>query len=661
MKKTVIPVVSFAITFLLFFQLAGTLVSSIYTLDLLHTSLDAKALGVLFFFAPVIYLVFRKNTPKWLPWVLFILIFFARGLTPTLNTSDRMLISGVGTAAIICLFPIMVQARVRGEATYRIGFLASVGLALSVVLSVMLRTANFGIDYSLTSAGSWLGWLLGALVGLTPFWMEFDSPVDSTRSEKRGVTSSLLGIFMVLTLIYFSFSAPAVFSRWTEGNYAVIVLCVSLLSLGWIVTLLIKPDLLSRLTPRVLIAWNLLFSLAVLGTILAHRVSFPMAVDSPAVIVSAPSLIQNLPLIVMLLLFPVLYLDVHIFWNRLQASKATPGQMAGGLLLGSFSLVLLVFMNIFTNVWGYVAPVSPFFRNKYWLPFLLICGLICLVVVLLRQDSSITEPKRGEPVLWVWGLLLVGILVVTTNGLFVKLVQPDPGARISSLTIMTYNIQQGNDSSGEQSYLRQLANIQNVAPDILAIQEGDSTRISLNNVDLIRFFADRLGYYSYYGPTTVTGSYGTAILSRFPLKNTLSVFTYSDQDENGTAEAQIEVEGRTFTIYNVHPDGTDDAKLALARAVLDRASTQSNVIILGDFNMRDYDAGYKLIDSVYTNSWMSVYPTGINIAGLDMTGKNRIDHIFVSKSLQVRDAAYLLPPASATDHPLHWAVIYWNK
>jgi len=641
--------------------MAGTLVSSIYTLDLLHTSLDAKVLGVLFFFAPVIYLRFGKRTQIWLPWLLCILIFFARGLTPLLDTSERMLVSGVGTAAIVCLFPLMVRARVRGAAPSGTGSLAGIGLALAVAISAMLRTANFGIDYSLTGAGSWLGWLLGVLAGLTPFWMVFDHPVEPIQPKQKGVTASLVGFFMVLTLIYFTFSAPAVFSRWTEGNYSAIILCVSLLSLTWIMTLLIKPNLLSRLTPRFLIAWNLLFSLAVTGTILAHRVSFPTTPDSHAVVVSAPMFIQQIPLILMLLLFPILYLDLQIFWGKLQTSEATIGQMTGGLLLGSFSLVLLVFMNIFSNVWGYVAPISPFFRNKYWLPFLIICGLISLVVVLLRREPIIEDSNKGEPVLWVWGLFLVGILLVTTNGLFVKIIPPDPHARVSSLTIMTYNIQQGNDSNGEQSYLRQLANIQKVSPDILAIQEGDSTRISLNNMDLIRFFADKLGYYTYYGPTTVTGSYGTAILSRFPLQKTLSFFTYSDQDENGTAEAQIDVDGRTFTIYNVHPDGTDEAKLALAQAVLERASTQSNVIILGDFNMRDYDAGYKLIDSVYTNSWMSVYPTGISTAGLDMTGKNRIDHIFVSKDLKVRDAVYLLPPASATDHPLHWAVIYWQK
>lgn len=43
-----------------------------------------------------------------------------------------------------------------------------------------------------------------------------------------------------------------------------------------------------------------------------------------------------------------------------------------------------------------------------------------------------------------------------------------------------------------------------------------------------------------------------------------------------------------------------------------------------------------------------------------MSGDNRIDHFFISHDLGVRDPVYLLPPAPATDHPVHWAEIYWE-
>jgi endonuclease/exonuclease/phosphatase family metal-dependent hydrolase len=233
-------------------------------------------------------------------------------------------------------------------------------------------------------------------------------------------------------------------------------------------------------------------------------------------------------------------------------------------------------------------------------------------------------------------------------------------ANKSSLLVMTYNIQQANDIFGERSYLRQLDIMRRLSPDIIALQESDSTRVSINNNDYARYYAGKLGYYSYYGPKTVTGTYGTALLSKYPLENTHTVFSYSDKDEIGTTVAEVMVGGRRFTIYDVHPDGSDTAMLVFARTLLERSKDKPYVMALGDYNLRDYEEAYKLIDSAYTNAWTSVYPSEISPDGVDMSGENRIDHIFFSPSLSVRDPVYLLPPASATDHPVHWAELYWR-
>jgi len=139
----------------------------------------------------------------------------------------------------------------------------------------------------------------------------------------------------------------------------------------------------------------------------------------------------------------------------------------------------------------------------------------------------------------------------------------------------------------------------------------------------------------------------------------LTFFTFSDQDEIGTVEVQIVVGGKRFTIYDVHPDGTDEAKLAFAKVLLSRARDKENVIAVGDYNSRGWEETYNLFASQLKNAWMSIYPTGIDQNGLDMSGRNRIDHIFVSPHLVVSDPVYLLPPESGTDHPAHWAVISW--
>lgn len=651
---------AFALIFLFFIQMAGVLVESIYILDLMNTSLDAKVLGLLFFFTPVLLILIRKQTPAWMLWLVFGLLFVARGIVPYVNTLNRMLASGVATGSTLLLLAFLMTARQKDDARPNKPLAVSAALALAVALSVLLRTFNYSLDYSLVSSGGWLGWGFLLLLGWTLTRVVFSDTPTAPRSN-RGVAPALLGIFLTVILAYFAFSAPAVIARWTQGNYFLIVTTVSLLSIAWVFLTLTKPDLPDRISRRALLIWNLFFLFTLTMTLFAQRVSFPLTQDSPAITVGAPTWIQYLPLIGMLLSFPVIFLDLRVFFNVIHQANPAPNTLMPGMLLGSLTLVLLVFINIFTNVWGYVEPVSTIFRNQYYLPYLLIAGGITLLAWrLYSMESVAVQDSRGKTFTG-WAALLV-LISLGTSLASLRTANPqtaDPNK--TSLVVMTYNIQEANDGFGERSHDRQLELIQKVSPDILALQESDSARISLNNNDYVRYYASQLGYYSYYGPTTVTGTFGTAILSKYPLQNTRSVFTYSDTDEIGTAEAEIEVNGRVFNIYNVHPDGSDAAMLIFVNELIERARDKPNVIALGDFNLRDYEEGYQLMAGIYGNAWTSVYPSKIGADGTDMSGKNRIDHIFISDHLKVRDAFYILPPGSATDHPVHWAKIFWEK
>jgi endonuclease/exonuclease/phosphatase family metal-dependent hydrolase len=660
MKKIFPVIIAFAIVFLFFIQAAGTLVESIYILDLMNTNLDAKVLGLLFFFTPLLLIPFYKKFPRQLLWITFAVLLLSHGLLPTLNTANRVLASGFGTGAALSLFFLLLTSKPRGETHSQAGLWGSAGIALAVSLSVLLRTLDYGLDYSLTPAGGWAGWAFGLSLG----WMLVHLDLGSEpAAEKKagGVTPAIVGFFLVLTLVWFAFSAPAVIARWTEGNYTLIVITIGLLAAGWVLLSLSRPQFLQRIASRILLFWNLAFTLCLTGTILAHGVPFPPTPDSAAVVVGAPTWLQGLPLVLMLLLFPVIFLDMRVFLDQIRQAAPAPRDLVPGILLGSVALILLIFAHIFTNVWGYVKPVSLPFRGKFWLPYLLLAGIITLLIWRAKRVEPGSEKESGGRFHWAWALLLgVVFLGTMVRALPAKRIQVDATDR-SSLVVMTYNIQEANDGSGEKSYDRQLALIRSVSPDILSLQETDSTRISLNNNDYVRYYAEKLGYYSYYGPTTVTGTYGTAILSKYPLLNTRTAFSYSDKDEIGTAEAEIEVDGLRFTIYDVHPDGSDTAMLVFAKTLLERSKDKPYVIALGDYNLRDYEEAYQLINSVYTNAWVSVYPSKISADGVDMSGENRIDHIFVSHTLGVRNPIYVLPPASATDHAVHWTEIYWGN
>jgi len=654
LKKIPLLAFAFAILWLFFIQSAGTLVESIYILDLLNTQLDEKALGVLFFFAPLLALPWFRRSPRVLAWVLFAALLFARGLMPYVTTANRVLPAGIATAAALALLLLLLAGKpVAGGRSLS----AAIGLALATGLSVVLRSVYFGVEYALTPAGGWVGVVLGLLLGGLLTQLDL-TPAPELPPAKAPVTAPLLGLYLVLILIYFAFSAPSVIARWTQASYPLVVGTVSLLSLGWAGLVLLAPGLLERITPRGLLVWNALFTLSLTATLLAQRVPFPPALTSPEVVVGAPTFWQQVPLVFMLLLFPVLFLDVHVLTRRLEGGLS-PSRLVPGVLLGGLLWILLVFAHIFTNVWGYIEPVSPPFRNAFWLPHLLPAAGVCLLAWLARKPAGSESTAQSYP--FAWTALLVSLFLVTMIGAWPRpRIQEDSAAK-TSLRVMTYNTQQFNDEAGEKAIDRQVALARSVSPDVLVLQESDSNRISLNNNDYVRYFAERLGYYSYYGPTPVTGTYGTAILSKFPLENPRSVFIFSDKDETGVAEADVILGGQRFTIFNVHPDSSDPAMLVFAQTLVRRAQGQANAIALGDYNLRDTEEAYQVIDAALVNAWTSVYPSKISPDGMDMSGRNRIDHIFLSPHLQAVNPIYVLPPDSATDHPVHWSDITWAQ
>jgi endonuclease/exonuclease/phosphatase family metal-dependent hydrolase len=689
MIKQSIAIIAFAILLLFLIQSAGTLVESIYILDLLKTSLDEKALGVLFFFSPLLLFIFRKRTPSWAFWLAFALLFLARSATPYVNTLERMVVSGVATGTALILFPLLLGADPKGF-DKPLGSAPAQGLALAIGVSVLLRTLNYTIDLSLTPESGWIGWVLGAVLGLAlARFQEKKVTAEKTESsaisnvyslrspelrtglrlqgQQSAVASASLGLLAVLTLVYFAFSSPGVIARWTEGDYVWIVSVVSLFTLGWLFWSLIKPVGSSPLRPVLLFIWNLIFVLFLFATIWIHTVQFPNSPGSLPVIVGSAAWYEQIPLALMLISMPILFLDFDYFARTIVRARPSPRQLAPGFLLGSVLLVALVFMNIFSNVWGYVEPVSGFFRGKFWLPFVLAGGILIALAPIhadpkgfwkpLESPSERTGPAPGP----VWGISLGAIFVLTLAATLagVGRLSSSSAPQAGTIRVMTYNIQQANDVFGEKSYDRQLALIREVDPDVLGLQESDSARISLGNNDYVRYFTGKLGYYSYYGPKTVNGTFGTALLSKYPLESPRTIYSYSDADEVGTTEAVIRVGDLQLAIFNVHPAGSDEVMMAFASRLLEQADQFENVIAMGDYNLRESDQAYQEIAAEFQNAWLAVYPTGIDDEGLDMSGDMRIDHIFVSPHLEVLDAVYWLPPESATDHPVHWADIGW--
>ncbi len=655
--------VLYALLLLLFIQTAGTLVESAYILSLQRLAPAPQAIAIPILAAPVLAIPFLQIPLPIAVWINFAILFFARGLLPYLATGPRVLGATLGLFAVVNLLMILFSTKRRSSPGASLGTCGSAGLALAVSASVLVRAAGLGLDYSLVRGGGWIGWGLVAGLGLVLQPGELTKPSRAPGS-RDGLTAATLGVWLVLALVWFSFSAPAVIARWTEANYPLVCVVTSLSVIGWGVLALVHPRwTAARAGRRGILLANLAFCLALTTTLLTHRITFPPTPHSPPVVVGAPSWATRVPLAAMLLLCPILLFDARLFLTRIERTAGAPRELLAGFLLGGAAVAALVLAQIFTNVWGYVEPVSGPLRNHFWLPYAAASGLVAWLTWRVAAHAGAAPSPDGRPTgartRWGWAILLVAISISTA----VLALAPYPAPTVSptrdALVVMTLNTQQCTDQRGQKSAESQLALIRRISPDILALQETDSTRVALNNNDYVRFFAAKLGYYAYYGPTTVTGTFGAAILSKYPLLNPRTVFTFSDRDEVAIAEVEIEAHGRRITVYNVHPAGSDAAQMAFARALVARLETKPYAIAAGDFNLRAGARPYQLIETACANAWQSVQSPDARTADGARSADRRIDHIFVSRSLRVADAFYIEPDESASDHPAHVARIVW--
>ncbi len=223
---------------------------------------------------------------------------------------------------------------------------------------------------------------------------------------------------------------------------------------------------------------------------------------------------------------------------------------------------------------------------------------------------------------------------------------------------MSYNIQQGYGKTGEKSFDAQLAAIRRMDPDVVGLAESDTARIAGGNADVVRYFADRLGMYSYYGPTPISGTFGVALLSRYPIARARTFFMPSRGEQTAAIDAGIVVSGKRVELLVTHLDNDGampQQRLVVARAVaaLRDAAPAAVSVAMGDFNFDSSTAQYRLTTSMLEDAWTGAGQKVVEPGASDPAG--RIDHIFVSPGTRVLTGRYL--PEGPSDHPAIFAEI----
>ncbi len=635
-----------SILFLFFLQALSDFIELIYAFGLLVTAFTIEVASIVLLFTPLLFLLFHKSPSRLLLLGLSYIAILARVLEPLLDPGAKLVASGISVGAFMLLFPALLRNRSEVR-----GFQIGSGLAIAVSLSIFFRTANSSLDISEIGIFQIISWLL-AIMAAYLLWrtdLLTAQHTSITRSSSNGRLIGLaIGLAAVIVMISFSLASPTVMARWTGYSYPSITafLVIMLLVFG---LLLNTKFFLAWFTRRVFLSWNVLFVILLVLTILPHQMAFPTDPAVYPIDISMPSPVAAVFLFLMLVLSPVLFVDFMLFARQISMAKPSIHQIGISFAVAAFFFLMMVFFHVFTSVYDYAPVVGPLFRDRFWLVYWLAGIGLVVPLLLLRSEAFLLEMPTGSnafPPIALGTMALLTVIALYTTA--PRLTTP-PGA--TSIRIMTYNIQQGYDAQGKKNLAGQLAEVQKVNPDILGLQEFDTARVANGNVDAVRYFADNLQMYSYYGPTTTTGTFGIALLSKYPIRNAKTFFMYSVGEQTAAIHAEIFANDQTYQIFVTHLG--NDGPIVQLENILTRLPTSGNVIVMGDFNFRPATDQYKLITQTLADAWLLRWPNGKETPGLSM--EKRIDHIFLSSAISVLEAEYIASPAS--DHPYLYAVV----
>lgn len=640
----------FAIFFLFFFQLLSDLIESTYAFGLLMTGIPVEIVSILLLFTPVLLFLLPRRASRGFVLVTEALVLLCRAVSVMLDTRGKMISAGLGAGIFLLFFPaVLWKLAHRKEGAYKASLSLGAGLALAVLSSMLLRAAYSGNDISAFDGYRAIPWVLALTAAvLLPGWTRSLEGEPATALETNAATSGWrvaglsLGLDAVILLLYFGFTSPTVIARWSGGSYpwmgSLAATSLAVFLAFWLGSVRFRASLGSGL----LIAWNLLFVAALVFALWSYQTPFPADSRLYPLSESTAGPLADAALGLAVFLFPVLFADFAVLAQSLISSVPSTPALAGGFLLGSLYLLLMAFAHVFTTVYDYIPVIGPWFRDRFWLVYLVTGAVPILSLLLVRHRDYPSLADSGYPRL---SPLAPAFSLVIIAALWMGVPHPVEPGDTKALRVMTYNIQQGYSADGQKNLEGQLAVIRAAKPDLIGLEESDIARLSGGNSDFVRLVADRLNLYSYYGPKTVSGTFGIALLSRYPLQEAQTFFMYSTGEQTAAILAHITVDGQRFTVLVTHLG--NGGPLIQQQQVLARLADQRDIIAMGDFNFRPYEQQYHLTVQFLQDAWLSAKDKLPEPPGWDP--RERIDYIFLSPGIEVL-SAQVLPPGPS-DHP----------
>lgn len=209
---------------------------------------------------------------------------------------------------------------------------------------------------------------------------------------------------------------------------------------------------------------------------------------------------------------------------------------------------------------------------------------------------------------------------------------------------MTYNIHVGVGMDKKLD-LQRIANVINrERPDLVGLQEVDRGVKRTEGKDEIAELAALTQMQYAFAPNLdfQGGKYGVAILSRFPIRNTVHRMFENkrEAERRGMLLVEVEIDRQPLTFVTTHLDYQfEDGRLFETEQLLKHlAEVKGRLIVVADLNDVPSGSAYQLMRTKFDDAWVVSRAKGDGFTYPADKPAKRIDHVFSSQGVKAKKA-----------------------
>ncbi|XP_072352842.1 PGAP2-interacting protein-like isoform X1 [Scyliorhinus torazame] len=263
----------------------------------------------------------------------------------------------------------------------------------------------------------------------------------------------------------------------------------------------------------------------------------------------------------------VLAIYTMSLWPHLINRLISSGYPGKALSMAMLVYVLEMLGTVWCTAYNFV-PGGAITREQTMVVLGVLMHLIGLGLFYGRQSKSFSSEtsnvtlfkllaKYVKLLLW----LFVGLGLLGLGHRFKlyqeKLLNQQPVKKDISVMIWSYRF--AYDNQGWPSLERSAELIEQTGADLITILESDASKPYLGNNDLTMWLGEKLGLYTDFGPSTKDHTWGTMILSRYPIVRSMHHLLPSPQGELAPAISMtVNISGNLVDLVVAHFGNEED-------------------------------------------------------------------------------------------------------